>query len=179
MHHSLHTDRLTLKNIDHSDTEFIYEMFSNDFINQYLFDAEPLTSLDEAKDLVDFYTYYPNDMNHRYIIINQDGLKIGTVGFHNFNKETQSIDIGYDLKEAYNHQGYMQEALHAVIDYLENTCEVKEIHACIYIDNERSMNLVRKLGFKEQGTKQEWFRNQAFEHLIFTRKLALKTAENS
>ena len=38
----LETDRLILKNISPEDNEFIYTLFSNDQVNKYLFDAEPL-----------------------------------------------------------------------------------------------------------------------------------------
>jgi ribosomal-protein-alanine N-acetyltransferase len=83
MFKELITQRLTLKNIDMNDINFMYQQFSDDFINQYLFDAEPLNSLDEAKELIEFYLNTVEYNNHRYIIINENNKKIGTIGFHN------------------------------------------------------------------------------------------------
>lgn len=40
----LETSRLYLKNISPEDREFVFTQFSNDDVNQFLFDAEPLTS---------------------------------------------------------------------------------------------------------------------------------------
>ena len=169
MHQSLKTERLILKNIDFEDTEFIYQQFTNDFINKYLFDAEPFTSIDEAKDLINFYTYNPSDMNHRYILLNDSLEKMGTLGFHNYQKENHTIDIGYDLREEYNNKGYMREALNELINYLENDLKIHAIHACIYKENSRSISLVESLGFTLDGTKNEWFRNEAYEHFIYKR----------
>lgn len=45
----LDTERLLLKCISYDDAEFFYKEFSNDDVNKYLYDAEPCTSVDEAK----------------------------------------------------------------------------------------------------------------------------------
>jgi len=45
---NIETKRMLLKCIDQSDREFIFEEFQNDFINKYLFDAEPMTIIEQA-----------------------------------------------------------------------------------------------------------------------------------
>ncbi len=51
----LETERLFLKNISTCDRDFILEQFSNNEVNRYLFDAEPLTDVFGADDITDFY----------------------------------------------------------------------------------------------------------------------------
>jgi len=46
----IETERLHLKNIGTNDREFIFSMFSDDVVNKYLFDAEPLADLPEAQN---------------------------------------------------------------------------------------------------------------------------------
>ena len=50
----IETKRLSLKCIDQSDRDFIFQEFQNDFINNYLYDQEPMTDIHEADDLIDF-----------------------------------------------------------------------------------------------------------------------------
>lgn len=42
---NLETERLILKNIAQEDRNFIFSQFSDDVVNKYLFDAEPLTDI--------------------------------------------------------------------------------------------------------------------------------------
>ena len=55
----LETDRLFLKNISPVDRDFIFTVFSNDDVNRYLYDAEPLTDpltdISGADDIINFY----------------------------------------------------------------------------------------------------------------------------
>ena len=53
--HEIETERLRLKNISFEDREFMSKQFSDDSVNKYLFDAEPLNNLKEADELIDFY----------------------------------------------------------------------------------------------------------------------------
>ena len=42
---ALGTDRLNLENISPEDGEFVFAQFSNEHVNQFLFDTEPLTDM--------------------------------------------------------------------------------------------------------------------------------------
>lgn len=52
---NIETKRLILKNISTDDREFIFNQFSNDMVNRYLFDAEPLINIEDADELINFY----------------------------------------------------------------------------------------------------------------------------
>lgn len=172
MFKGLKTKRCTLKNIDINDIDFIYLQFSDGFINQYLFDDEPLNSLDEAKELIEFYLNTVKYNNHRYIIINENNEKIGTIGFHNYDPEAKTIDIGYDLQKTFNHQGYMSEALNVMLLYMKKTIDIKYVQAVIYKDNLVSIKLVKAFGFESFGSKVEWFREQPYDHVIYRLRIS-------
>ncbi len=114
--YEIETDRLRLKNISMEDREFIFKQFSNDAINRYLFDAEPLNSLEESDDIIKFYLQPEPRMQHRWVLtLKSNGTKIGTCGFHCWDKNC--VDIGYDLQVEYWGQGYMTEALKAMLSF--------------------------------------------------------------
>lgn len=51
----IETERLLLKNISFDDRDFMLKEFSDDAVNRYLFDVEPLSNLEEADELINFY----------------------------------------------------------------------------------------------------------------------------
>ena len=65
---NIETKRLLLKCVDQSDREFIFEEFQNDFINKYLYDQEPMTDIEQADDLIEFYNIKDRKMVLDYII---------------------------------------------------------------------------------------------------------------
>ena len=166
----LATERLLLKNISADDREFVLAMFSNDEVNRFLFDAEPIGDLQGADRLIDFYAQEEPREHHRWVLVKkEDGAKLGTCGFHNWDKEAGCCDIGYDLHPAFWGLGYMLEAMRAIIEFARSDMELKSINACIYVDNEKSARLAKKCGFIFEGKmKDEIFRGGKYPHKIFT-----------
>jgi len=172
MFKELETERLWLKSICYEDIEFILEQFSNDDINRYLYDAEPMKKLSEAQELIDFYTVPEPRSQHRWILVRKsDGEKLGTCGFHCWNPQQHSIETGYDLRKEYWGNGYMTEAMEAIIDFAETALGVETMDAHIAIQNEKSISLVKKLGFEFCGRTENYhFHGKDYLHYVFTKK---------
>lgn len=163
--YNLETERLFLKNIEISHSDFIFSQFSDEVVNKYLFDAEPLTDINDADDIITFYIQPEPRLQHRWIIVRKsDEMKMGTCGFHCWNQKDCKVEVGYDLKEEFWGNGYMQEAMKEIIAFAIAEMHIKEIIACIYIDNQRSILLVEKLGFVLSGSSSEFFRNKEYLH---------------
>ena len=168
--HEIETDRLLLKNISYEDRSFILKHFSNDYVNRYLFDAEPLKTLEEADEIIDFYLQPEPRMQHRWILtLRTDHTKIGTCGFHCWDTTKHCVDIGYDLQEDYLGQGFMSEALSATLNFAKNEMMVNQVHAHIYIDNFKSIRIAERFGFHHDGeTEMCLYQNQPYLHKIYT-----------
>ena len=69
--------------------------------------------------------------NMIFLVKKDDRTKIGTCGFHCWNKEKSSAEVGYDLKEAFWGNGYMQEALKEIIAFAAKSMNIKRIDAVI------------------------------------------------
>ena len=166
---NLETERLILKNIGNDDKSFIFSQFSDDNVNRYLFDAEPLTDITGAEEIISLFIEPEPRNQHRWIIINKkDNVKMGTCGFHKWDKNESKVDIGYDLKMEFWRNGYMQEALNEIIKFGKNKMKLKEINACIFIDNINSIKLIEKFGFILNGKYNEIFRGKEYLHNIYT-----------
>ena len=102
MFRDINTTRLLLKCISYDDAGFFYREFSNEDVNRYLFDADPCSSEEEAKEWIDFYMEPEPRNQQRWIIVMKDtGEGIGTCGFHCWNRENGEVEIGYDLSPLY------------------------------------------------------------------------------
>jgi ribosomal-protein-alanine N-acetyltransferase len=147
----------------------IYSQFSNDEVNRYLFDAEPLTNIRDADEIIEYYTRPEPRTQHRWILVRKtDGAKAGTCGFHGWDQAKGCCDIGYDLFPDFWDMGYMSEAMQAILMFARNEMEISQVNACIYPDNDMSIKLAEKFGFVFTGEmKEEIFRGQAYPHRIY------------
>ncbi|BCN31092.1 GNAT family N-acetyltransferase [Anaeromicropila herbilytica] len=161
----LETERLYLKNISNEDRDFIYNHFSDEVVCRYLYDEEPLTDIQGADDIINFYIQPEPRIQHRWILIRKsDGMKMGTCGYHCWNQNESTVEVGYDLKEEFWGYGYMQEALKEIITFAIDKMHIKEIIACVSIDNQKSIRLVENLGFVISGSYNEIFRGKEYLH---------------
>jgi [ribosomal protein S5]-alanine N-acetyltransferase len=167
----LETERLILKNIGNNDNEFMLKLFSNDEVNRFLFDAEPFSTMEEAEKLIDFYLEDEPRCQHRWIVTRKDdGERIGTCGFHCWNRETGTCEIGYDLIPGYWKLGYMAEALAAILAFGKNEMKLEKIEAHIFSGNIDSIKTAERQGFIDSKvTYMEIFRGKAYPHVIYVR----------
>lgn len=94
------------------------------------------------------------------------------VGFLNFHREPDErgmVEIGYTLLPAARGQGYAIEAVRSMFAWAERRPEVRYLRAAIAPDNERSINLVTKLGMVHIG--EQWDEDDGRE-LIYEREVA-------
>ena len=163
---NIETERLFLKNISIDDRDFIFSQFSDDVVNRYLFDCEPVTNMEEADEIITFFTQQPEPRLHRrWIMVRKsDGMKMGTCGYNGWNLTDCTFEVGYDMKEEFWRNGYMKEAIKEIIALAREEMHIKEINACISIDNERSIRLVEKLGFVLSGSSYFLFRGKEYPH---------------
>lgn len=168
--HDIETERLLLKNISSDDREFMLKQFSDSAVNRYLFDIEPLNNLEAVDKIIHFYLQPEPRAQHRWIIVlKNNNVKIGTCGFHCWNRGKNCVDIGYDLQEAFRGQGIMTEALKAIIAFSMKEMGISRIDAHIYVENVKSIQLVQRLGFIFNGRIEICsFRGHEYLHNIYT-----------
>ncbi|HZW48662.1 MAG TPA: GNAT family N-acetyltransferase [Bacillota bacterium] len=167
------TDRLYLRNISPTDRDFILSEFSDQEVNQYLYDAEPFVTLKDADELIDFYLKQEDPKWNRWIMIRkEDEAKIGTIGFHCWYQKTGSVEVGYDMPKIYWGKGYAFEALQEVIRFAKEEMKVSEIQACIALENKRSISLILRSGFQDSGeTRSLHFHDADHLHAIYKLRL--------
>jgi diamine N-acetyltransferase len=89
-------------------------------------------------------------------------LPIGTVDLFDFEPHHQRAGIGILISESKNRQkGFATEALRLVINYAFNVLQIHQLYCNIDSENEASINLFSKHGFRIIGEKKDWIRTPA------------------
>lgn len=96
-----------------------------------------------------------------HIELKQSGRVVGMIGVQEdqLRYQVDAVTIDYYLGEAYARQGYMTEALAAVMKQLFAEKNVELISARVFGENEASAALLRKLGFVQEGTLRKGVRS--------------------
>ena len=90
---------------------------------------------------------------------------IGYLIFHGLPDDRGFAEVGYGLQLDYRGQGYAIEAVRAMFDWAAREHDVHRFRASISPGNDRSENLVRKLGMAHVGA--QWDDDDGLE-LIYT-----------
>lgn len=155
----LSTERLSLRQIQHSDAPALFSYFSKDEVTLY-FDLPTFQHVDEAYKLVK--TWQENFQQKkaiRWAICLKDNPNhlIGSCGFHNFSSEHFRAEIGYELHPAFWQQGIMTEAVSAIISFGIEGYKLNRIEAFIDPDNLASRKLLEKMNLVSEGILRDYF----------------------
>jgi ribosomal-protein-alanine N-acetyltransferase len=84
---------------------------------------------------------------------------IGSVSLTNIIRGVfQSCFLGYKLGERFTGAGYMTEAISKVMEVAFDEMELHRIEANIMPDNMKSMNVVKRLGFENEGLARKYLK---------------------
>ena len=79
---------------------------------------------------------------------------IGYLNFHGGPNDERQVEIGYTLMPGARGQGFAIEAVRAMFDWASRAHGIRRFRASVAPDNERSLNLIGKLGFRHTG--EQW-----------------------
>jgi len=144
----LKTDRFTLRRLLLTDAAEIYQLRS-DVKVAALTGKAPYQSLDDAIAYINKIDHLVNNNESIYWVIaeQENGPMIGAVCLWDFNTETKTIEMGYELLPAFQGKGIMQEAIPRVLKYAFEVMGVQTIVAFPSSDNPPSVKLLERLNF--------------------------------
>lgn len=138
---TLKTERLILRDWKESDLEDYYTFCSDP--NVTIPDGYLPMTLDNCKKVLD---YMISAKSHYAIELKETGKVIGNIGLsEDILGNNNARNIGYVLAEEYWNNGYMTEALRAVIQ------NVNCILSATCYNNPKSVHILDKLGFTQES----------------------------
>lgn len=153
----IETQRIILKEISEVSSVDMLEIFSDEEVLKY-YDLDPLNTIEEVKELI---TILKERFNAKRAIrwgiyLKENGKLIGTCGYHSLEDESLRAEIGYELAKNYWGQGFMKEALGAIIKLGFHEMSLNRIQALVEPKNSSSVGLLEKIGFSREGILREY-----------------------
>jgi [ribosomal protein S5]-alanine N-acetyltransferase len=98
------------------------------------------------------------------IILRSEARLIGTCGYKGPPEPDGSVEIGYEIADAYQSRGFATEAARALLEWALAQPGVSFVKACTLAEENPSVHLLRRLGFVfteekidiEDGKLWEW-----------------------
>ncbi|GAA3014419.1 GNAT family N-acetyltransferase [Tetragenococcus koreensis] len=151
---TIQTQRLKLRKLRVEDSSQMYANWASDSkVTRYL-SWPPHDTIETVKALlVEKQELYmdPNYFDWG-IEVKQMQELIGTITVVKQHEKIQTFEIGYAIGKNWWGNGYVAEALRAVVFYLFQETKVNRIEAAHDINNENSGKVLQKAGFTYEGT---------------------------
>ncbi|MCG2586054.1 GNAT family N-acetyltransferase [Massilia sp. TS11] len=157
----LSTARLELRRLNLNDAPAMFALFSDPAVMRY-WSFAPWTEMAQAEACIRqaLADYDSASAMRMGIVLKSSGELIGNCSLYNFHLQNRRCDTGYLLAQAHWGQGYLHEAMTALIDYAFNTLALIRIEADIDPRNTASARALQKLGFRHEGHMRErWIVN--------------------
>lgn len=159
----LSSERLLLRSVLSKDKAIIYQLRSDPTINQYI--IRDLMKDDQAA--MDFIKstqikIRANLMLYLTLETKKEGQPIGSICLWNFSEDRKTAELGYTLHTLFHKQGYMQEAVDAVLQFGFETLELNQVEAFTHYDNQGSIHLLEKNHFIKMPERKD----PGFDHNV-------------
>jgi len=156
---TLATTRLLLRPLCETDANAVYAIRSDPQVMRY-HSSGPWTSLEPARALIMRDTAAMACGEHLRLGLTligdaADAALLGSCCLFHLDRDNRRAEIGYELHRSAWGQGYMHEALHALLGYAFSEMGLNRIEADIHPDNLASARTLDKLGFVREGLLRE------------------------
>ena len=155
----LETERLVLRAVEEEDYADMFEIYNDPEVLKY----NGIDTLKSIKEAIVYTKRIREGYNVGYflrwaLVHKATGKMVGTIGIHHIESWNYKLEIGYIISKAHWRQGYAFEAWSLVIDYAFSRLGLRKLIAGAVVDNESSITVLKRLGFKIEGT----FRKELF-----------------
>lgn len=166
----LETERLILRPLETRDAPGLLALYSMPEVTAYI-DVPTMTQPADAEGWIARLTEMQRSGSGlRWGAFDREsGDLIGTCGFHHWDAARFRAEMSYDLSPRYWGQGYMREALQAVLAFGFEQMRLHRVEAMVDPDDTRSQNLLYGLGFKMEGILRDhdYIRGRFQDDMVF------------
>lgn len=152
----LTTTRLTLRPLCMDDAQSLLRMYSDPEFTRY-WSTEPWTSLSQAAALIekDQRELAAGEALRLGVFLRNSEVLIGICSLFHLVRPCRRCEVGYSIAREYWRQGYMFEAVSALLGWAFEDLGMNRLEADIDPRNTASALGLEKLGFKLEGYLRE------------------------
>jgi RimJ/RimL family protein N-acetyltransferase len=176
---TLEAPRVRLRWLGAGDVDALFDIFSDRAMMRY-WSSPALTERAQADAmLARIQKQFAEKTGFQWGIERKDdGRILGTCTLFHLDDKNMRAELGYALASAYWKQGYMREALTALIDHAFGPMKLRRLEADVDPRNVNSMRILGRLGFSQEGLLRErWNVNGEIQDTAFLGMLAREWQE--
>lgn len=139
----IETERLILREVEKSDAEFLYSLYSDPEFMRYI--AKPVDSVEKVRESIDRIhnnLYAKHGLGIWLVVHKESGESVGYSGYliQEIDGSTE-FEIAYGFARKFHGQGLATEAARAVKDWGVREKGLTRIISIVHVDNSRSANV--------------------------------------
>jgi ribosomal-protein-alanine N-acetyltransferase len=162
-------ERIALRELGEGDVRELFAVFSDPEVMRY-WSSPPLEDIDEARKLL---AHIQDGFRQRVLFQwgvarRADDRVIGTCTLFHPDLDNRRAEIGYALGREHWGNGYMQEALSALLNYSFSELNLHRMEADVDPRNAASIRMLEKLGFRQEGyLRERWLVGGGVQDSLF------------
>ncbi|HZN07679.1 MAG TPA: GNAT family protein [Pyrinomonadaceae bacterium] len=163
------TSRLVLRWTSEDDIDSIYEIFSDPQVMRY-WSVTPLMNREAAAQMQrEIAEGNLKDSAWKWgLALNDSNKLIGTCTLFNLNLSNGRAEIGYAMGRPYWGNGYMNEALKALVKHAFDVVQLRRLEADVDPRNTASIRTLERLGFQREGyLRERWHVGGEIQDALF------------
>ncbi len=164
----INTPRLLLREMNPQVYQYLFSTRSDEALMEF-FGMKTMEELQQKKDNYQKgFSMFNKSFTYFQLLNKETNAFIGWCGFHTWYTQHSRSEIGYSISdEADRGKGYMKEALAPILDFGFKKLDLHRIEAFIGPNNTPSLNLVKALGFTQEGhLREHYFKDGKMEDSI-------------
>jgi [ribosomal protein S5]-alanine N-acetyltransferase len=166
---TIEASRVRLRHIEESDTDSLFEIFSDEKALRF-WSWPPYKERAEAEKLLaEIHDSFRQKTLFQWGIARKsDDKVIGTSTLFRLDERSRRAEIGYILNRRCWGNGYVNEALTALVGFAFEKMKLHRLEADIDPRNSASIKVVERLGFQKEGLLRErWIVGGEIQDTLF------------
>lgn len=149
---TIETERLLLRKITLNDANDMFEYGSDPHVSEYT-TWSTHTSIEDTKYFIKslLKMYKKRELVDWGIVHKAEKKIIGTCGYVEWSMTHSRAEMGYALSRKYWNQGYMSEAVNAMMEFGFREMHLNRIQAKCQVNNIASARVMEKVGMQLEG----------------------------
>ena len=169
---TIETERLILRNLRPGDEAAVYAWAGDPEVARYMIypqyrsEADGIEWLREREANADD----PDDYDLG-IVLKKTGELIGSGGFV-YHTENDTWNMGYNIRKDMWGNGYVVEAMQAIMEEIRKTRSIRAIEAQFAVENQKSRRVMEKLGmvYDRDSSFEKFDKSAVFQAQTFRRE---------
>lgn len=153
------TERLIARPWQIEDAEAALSLYGDPEVVRYLGSMKPMVDVTEVRAYLEkvLNRYGPDPTYGMWALVEKDSGEIVGSTLLKPLPEHEEIEVGWHLARRHWGKGYATESAKGALDYGFNDLGLDTIYAVVFAENERSLNVARRLGMKPLGKTSEYY----------------------